>query len=67
MSDTDTDPVLQHLRDRAAELIGIIENATAKLEEVRALITVLSDGRTRIRRRLREVPPPPDSAPGDAA
>ena len=50
MSDSNIDdPVLQHLRERKAALR---DDATARLMEVDALLTALSDGRTRVRRRL---------------
>jgi len=53
MSDSNIDdPVLQHLRERKAALRDIVADATARLMEVDALLTALSDGRTRVRRRL---------------
>ena len=58
MSDTNDDPVLAYLRDRKAALEADVVHATARLMEVEALLLALSDGRTRVRRRLKEVPPP---------
>ena len=66
MSDTDTDPVLAHLRERKAALEAMATDIKARLEEVSDLLDRLSDGRTRVRRRLKEVPAP-DSPPEVAA
>jgi len=56
MSDSIEDPVLQHLRERKRELEDRITDARARLAEVDGLIASLGDGRTRIRRRLKEAP-----------
>ena len=66
MSDTNEDPVILHLRERKAALEADVAHATARLMEVEALLMTLADGRTRVRRRLKEVPPP-DAPPGEAA
>ena len=55
------DPVLQHLRERKRELEDRITDARARLAEVDGLIASLGDGRTRIRRRLKEAPAPADA------
>jgi len=61
MSDSNIeDPVLQHLRERKRELEDRITDARARLGEVDGLIASLGDGRTRIRRRLKEAPAPAD-------
>jgi hypothetical protein len=58
MSDTNTDdPVLLHLRERKRDLEIYAAETAARLAEIDGLITTLGDGRTRVRRRLREVPP----------
>ncbi len=52
MSDSNDDPVIQHLRDRKAALEQTITDSRARLEEVQMLIKTLSDGRTRVRRKM---------------
>ncbi len=53
MSDSNDDPVIQHLRERKVELEARIIDATARLGEIDGLLTTLSDGRTRVRRKLK--------------
>lgn len=55
MSDSTEDAVIQHLRDRERDLTRVIVDATARREEVQMLIATLHDGRTRVRRKLKEV------------
>ncbi len=62
MSDNADDPVLAHLRARQAELQEVRADATARLAEVELLIATLQDGRTRVRRRLKEAAPPGNGA-----
>jgi hypothetical protein len=60
MSDTpQSDPMLDHLRERKAELVSTIHDAGQRLVEIDALLAMFLDGRTRVRRRLR------DAAPGN--
>lgn len=69
MSDTPTDPFLEHLRERQQQLEGVIAAATIRLEEINGLLATLGDGRTRVRRRLKvdgSTPMAPEP-PGDAA
>jgi hypothetical protein len=66
MSDTTDDPVIVHLRERKAELLLQRSEVDARLAEISDLLDRLSDGRTRVRRRLKEVPAP-DSPPEVAA
>jgi hypothetical protein len=58
MSDTNDDPIILHLRERKATLEAMVRDIAARLAEVCDLLDQLSDGRTRVRRRLREVQPP---------
>ncbi len=62
MSDTTEDAVIQHLRERKACLEQIIADSRARLEEVSGLLATLADGRTRVRRRLKEAAPPSNGA-----
>lgn len=55
MSDNTEDPIMVHLRERKAELEKRITDATARLGEIDGLIDMLLDGRSRVRRRLKEV------------
>lgn len=55
MSDSTEDAVIQHLRDRERDLTRVIVDATARREEVQMLIATLHDGRTRVRRKLKDV------------
>jgi hypothetical protein len=56
MSDTNDDPVLAHLRERRAALQEMISGALARLDEINSLLTTLGDGRTRVRKRIKENP-----------
>jgi F0F1-type ATP synthase membrane subunit b/b' len=62
MSDNTDDPFSALLRERERELTGVIDDATARREEVRTLLATVSDGRTRVRRRLRTEPAPGNGA-----
>jgi|SoimicmetaTmtLMB_FD_contig_31_4171958_length_367_multi_3_in_0_out_0_1 hypothetical protein len=70
MSDAHTDdPVLAHLRERKATLEGVAADTMARLAEIDALLATFADGRTRVRRRLKEIPAPdrtcaPDTGEG---
>lgn len=55
MSTATDDPMLDHLRNRERELGQVIDDATARREEVRDIMRSLEDGRTRVRRKLKEV------------
>ncbi len=72
MSDTpQSDPVLLHLRERKLELEHVVDDATARLAEIDALLATFADGRTRVRRKLKEAPAPqlaiPEPPETDAA
>ena len=67
MSENTEDPVLLHLRERKAALEAIVSDATSRLNELAGLIAALTDGRSRVRRKLKwEVLPEPEpTAPAD--
>lgn len=50
---TDVDPTLEILRQRKAELMAEATTITARLSEVERLITMLEDGRSSVRRKMK--------------
>jgi hypothetical protein len=61
VSDTPTDPMFDFLTARKRELEATIVEATAGLREIDRTLAAL--GRTRVRRRLKEVAVPDPPAP----
>lgn len=55
MSDTNDDPMLAHLKARRRELATRLDGIRERLAEIDELLSVLADGRTRVRRKLKEV------------
>ncbi len=53
MSDSNDDPVLDHLRARRTALQLDIDHAAARMVEVELLIQQFSDGRSRVRRKMK--------------
>jgi predicted CopG family antitoxin len=64
---SDTDPVLEHLTERKRELSDALAMYAGRLAEVDLLIDKITDGRSRVRRKLRvaagDIPPGADVAP----
>jgi hypothetical protein len=56
MSDTPSEPMFDYHCKRRRELLAIIADATSRLAETDATLAMLGDGRTRVRRRLKEAP-----------
>jgi hypothetical protein len=68
MSDnTQSDPMNELLTERKRELEQVRDDATARLEEINLLLGKIADGRTRVRRRLREAVVPGNGASEQAA
>ena len=63
MSDNQTDPVIEHLRERRAELNREIDDRAAAMAELDRLITTLSDGRHRLAKRRKSNSAPPTTQP----
>ncbi len=62
MSDTNEDPMLAHLRGRRTELITRRDGILERLAEIDELLSVLADGRSRVRRKMKgEVSTPPSN------
>ncbi len=53
MSDSNDDPMLAHLRGRRTELATRLAYIQERLAEIDELLSVLADGRSRVRRKLK--------------
>ena len=68
MSDNQTDPVIEHLRERRNLLKEEIRDSRSRLDEIEGLIVTLEDGRSRVNRKRKGIigtPPATQPEPDD--